>query len=305
MVKKRLKNPIFLFYLLVGYVIIQFSWWLFLIFSLYEKTYDNPDELRQKTWMLIGEGSVFFILLILGVVMIRKAFKKEKKLNEIQENFLQSVSHELKTPISSVGLYLQTLQKHQLDQSKREDIYQRSLDEIERLNHLISDILTARNIESDNYYFNKESFDIGEHLQSTLNRFKDTILKNRTVEFNIEHVSHPLDKSAFDGIIYNLVENAIKYSPENSKIGFDLIANTSGFTFRITDEGQGIPNELKKRVFDKFYRAENESTRKTKGTGLGMYIVRFLVEGQGGKISLKDNKPTGLIVEIEFSNKHE
>lgn len=305
MVKKRLKNPIFLFYLLVGYVIIQFSWWLYLIFSLYEKTYNNPDELRQKTWMLIGEGSVFFILLILGVVMIRKAFKKEKKLNEIQENFLQSVSHELKTPISSVGLYLQTLQKHQLDQSKREDIYQRSLDEIERLNHLISDILTARNIESDNYYFNKESFNVGEHLEATLNRFKDTILKNRTVEFNIEQVNHELDKSAFDGIIYNLVENAIKYSPENSKIAFDLKAKSTGFKFSITDEGQGIPNDLKKRVFDKFYRAENESTRKTKGTGLGMYIVRFLVEGQSGKISLKDNEPCGLIVEIEFSNKHE
>lgn len=305
MANKRLKNPIFLFYLLVGYVIIQFSWWLYLIFSLYKQTYDNPAELRQKTWMLIGEGSVFFILLLVGVVMIRKAFQKEKKLNEIQENFLQSVSHELKTPIASVGLYLQTLQKHELDQSKRKDIYQRSLDEIERLNHLISDILTARNIDSDNYYFNLESVNLSQHLESTINRLRDTVLIEREIDFNIQDVTANVDISAFDSILYNLVENAVKYSPEKSKISFSLSKTSNGFKFAIADGGSGISSELKKKVFDKFYRIENETTRKSKGTGLGLYIVQFLVEGQGGKIRLLDNEPSGLIVEIEFINDNE
>lgn len=305
MVNKRLKNPIFLFYILVCYVILQFSWWLYLIFSLYKETYVNPNELSHKSWMLIGEGSVFFIILFGGAMMIRRAFKREKQLNEIQENFLQSVSHELKTPIASVGLYLQTLKKHELDFDKRNDIYQRSLIEIDRLNMLISDILTARNIDSDNYFFDKTKFDLGKHINETLDRLKESVLKEHELEFEIQNLECFLDKSAFDSIFYNLIENAIKYSPEKSKITFKLEAVSNGLKFSVSDQGKGISNEQKKLVFNKFYRTENETTRKSKGTGLGLYIVKFLVEGHGGSISLVDNKPSGLIVEIFFTNESE
>lgn len=301
MANKRLKNPIFLFYVLVGYIVLQFSWWLYLIFSLYKKTYPNPEQLNQKIWMVIGEGSVFLIILLGGAYMIRRAFKREKKVNELQENFLQSVSHELKTPISSVGLYLQTLQKRELNEEKRQDIYKRSLVEIERLNMLISDILTARNIESENYYFDFEKIDLKEFLEDTLERLKGSILQNHTINCTFESSLINADKEALNGIIYNLVENASKYAPEKSEINFGLTNRSGQVILTVSDQGKGISTEDKDLVFDKFYRVENESTRKSKGTGLGLHITKFLVEGQNGKISLKDNHPKGLTVQIEFN----
>src|SRR5690606_10704138 len=136
MVQKRLKNPTFLFYILIIYLIAQCGWWLYLIFNLYKKTY-TPSELTQKTYMLIGEGLVFLIILLGITFMIRRSLMRERAFNELQQNFLQSVSHELKTPLASIGLFIETLQKHELDASKREDIYARSMTEVNRLNHLI------------------------------------------------------------------------------------------------------------------------------------------------------------------------
>ncbi|MCB9224465.1 MAG: ATP-binding protein [Crocinitomicaceae bacterium] len=300
MVKKRFKNPIFLFYLLVGYVIIQFGWWLYLIFSLYQKIYADQSELAHKTWMLVGEGFVFLIILLGGVYMIRRALKREKEINELQQNFLQSVSHELKTPIASVGLFLETLKKHELTEEKRNDIYDRSLSEINRLNNLINDILTARNIESDNYFIDKKTISLDQYLSAKLELVRETILKDHKLILDLSPVQANLDAEALDSIFYNLLENASKYAPPGSIISI-ITKNINGKKIlQVKDEGQGIDQSTKERVFEKFYRAENESTRRSKGTGLGLYITKFLVEKQGGKILLKDNEPHGLIVEIQF-----
>ena len=118
MLRKRLKNPIFLIYILVIYVTLQFSWWLYLIFSLYNQIYTDTDKLTKKTWMLLGEGSVFFIILLIGVFVILKVFRRERELARQQENFVLSVTHELKTPIASVKLFLQTLEKRELSEEK-------------------------------------------------------------------------------------------------------------------------------------------------------------------------------------------
>jgi K+-sensing histidine kinase KdpD len=300
MVKKRLKNPLFLFYILVGYIIVQSAWWLYLIFKLYKGTYLDQDILSHKSWMLIGEGGVFMIILFGGVYSIRKAIKREKKVNNLQENFLQSVSHELKTPISSVALFLETLKKRELSDEKRNEIYDHSLMEIERLNNLISDILTARNIESDNYFINKVSLNLKEHIENRTNVLKETILKNHLVVTDLQEMILDLDREAMDGILYNLFENAAKYAPDDSTVTIKLFAAGTKNILQVIDEGDGIKAENRNDVFNKFHRVENETTRKSKGTGLGLYITKFLVEQQGGNITLKHNKPTGLIVEIQF-----
>ena len=299
MITKRLKNPLFLFYILVGYVIVQSSWWLYLIFKLYKGTYLDQELLSQKIWMLVGEGAVFMIILFGGVYSIRKAIKREKKMNNLQENFLQSVSHELKTPISSVALFLETLKKRELSDEQRNEIYDHSLMEIERLNTLISD-LTARNIESDNYFINKVPLNLKEYIENRTNVLRETILKNHSVQIDLIEMTLDLDNEAMDGIFYNLFENAAKYAPKGSAITVKLFNSDSKNILQVIDEGDGIKAENRNDVFNKFHRIENETTRKSKGTGLGLYITKFLVEQQGGKISLKDNKPNGIIVEIQF-----
>ena len=112
---KGLRNPIFLFYLLVFYVILQFVWWIYLIFSLYDQIYTEAEVLKHKAWMIIGEGSVFLLILLGGIWMIRRAFRREMEVNANQQNFLMSVTHELKSPIASVKLFLQTLKSRSLE----------------------------------------------------------------------------------------------------------------------------------------------------------------------------------------------
>lgn len=299
MEQRRLKNPTFLFYILIVYLVVQCSWWLYLIYSLYQKTY-NPAELSKKTYMLIGEGVVFLVILLGITFMIRRSLKRERAFNDLQENFLQSVSHELKTPLASIGLFIETLQKHELSDEKREDIYARSLTEVTRLNHLISDILTARNIESENYFIHKQNIQLDEYIEDKVKTLKQTLMKDFEVNLETQPISAALDKEAMDGIVYNLVENACKYSPTQSVIDIKLFKKGEKIVLQIADQGSGLDDIAKEKVFTKFYRVENETTRKSKGTGLGLYITKFLVEKQNGKIFLKDNEPNGLIAEIQF-----
>ncbi|UKN03531.1 HAMP domain-containing histidine kinase [Paracrocinitomix mangrovi] len=301
MVRKRLKNPVFLFYILVGYVIIQFSWWLFQLFGLYKKIYTHPDQLKSKTWMLLGEGLVFLIILLGGVYMIRRALKREREINELQQNFLQSVSHELKTPLASIGLFLETIRDRDLSEEKKKDACDRALSEVKRLNHLISDILTARNIDSSNYFIHKEKIDLDDYINKVVNSLKDTLMVDYTFSLSLDEITIDLDKEALDSIVYNILENASKYAPKGSKVSISLTKKSGKTILQISDEGIGLDAAAKERVFNKFYRVENEMTRKSKGTGLGLYIVKFLVETQGGKIKLLDNKPQGLTVEIQFN----
>lgn len=299
--RRYVRNPLFLFYLLVIYIVTQFSWWLYLIASLYGKIYTDPNLLEKKTLMLVGEGTVFVIILFGGVFMIKRAYKKESDLNKLQENFLLSVSHELKTPISSVTLFLQTLQKRDLPEAKREEIYNQSLTEIKRLESLVSNILITRSIENKNYFLNKSDIQLNELIQHTLDALQKTALKNHSVQSELESCTLSADRESFVSIITNLLQNAAKYSPAGSEIKIKLQKKNQSLELEISDQGIGIPDAKKSLAFNRFYRDENEMTRKSKGTGLGLFITKFLVEQHGGTIELKDNTPQGLRVIIKFN----
>lgn len=300
MLRKRLKNPIFLIYLLVIYVTAQFSWWLSLIFSLYNKIYVSPEKLAQKTLMLLGEGSVFFLILIIGVISILRAFKRERELTKVQENFVLSVTHELKTPISSVKLFLQTLKKRELTPEKKEEIYDRSLNEINRLDGLVNNILLARSIENNNYFLDKVNVELSAFIREKTSSLQASILKSHTLKLNLAEINLMVDKIAFESILINLLENASKYSPAESQITVTLTQDNQFVLLEVADEGNGITKDKREKVFTKFYREENEMTRQSKGTGLGLYIVKFLVKQHNGIITLKDNKPRGLVASITF-----
>ncbi len=300
MLKRRLKNPIFLIYLLVFYITVQFSWWLYLIFTLYNKIYTEEEILLLKTWMLLGEGSVFFLILIVGILFILRAFKREKQLIKQQENFVLSVTHELKTPISSIKLFLQTLKKRTLDPNKQIEIYDQSLGEINRLDNLVSNILITRNIQNKNYFLNKVEIDLDAFILEKLTSLSSGILKNHTLKSDLKNIRLAVDKIAFESILVNILENAVKYSPKGGKIEVYLNQNDTFVNLEIRDEGPGISKSDHIKVFSQFFRKENEMTRKSKGTGLGLYITKFLVEEHNGEINLSENDPTGLIVSIRF-----
>jgi len=318
---KKHSRPFIIFYLLVAYVFIQFGWWVYHISDLNKEVYNlrteilklqdlNSSEflfkekaleekLAKRMWMVIGEGTVFLILLILGVYITQRAFKKEVALSHQQKNFLLSVTHELKSPLASIKLHLQTLLKRNLDKNTSEEIISNAINDTERLTNLVENILLSTQIDSSSYPIQKERINLSGLISDFLSKATDDPNTNHQLASTIEpDIYLNADKMSWVSILSNLLENASKYSPDNSTITINLTKSNNTINLSISDEGDGIADEEKPNIFKKFYRIEKEETRRSKGTGLGLYIVKYLVEKHNGHISVKDNTSTGSIFEV-------
>lgn len=260
------------------------------------------EKLRARWIMITGEGSVFVGLLLLGIIQIRKTFIKEAALAQQQNNFLLSVTHELKSPIASAKLQLQTLEKRELNRNKQKEIIANAISDTERLNNLVENILLAAKIENSVYTVYKELVNLSQFLTEGLKQTINSFHYKRKIELRIEpDIMLGIDRTSFPSIILNLFENAVKYSTEDSIIIVELKSQGDKVVLRVIDEGIGIDQKEKTHIFQKFYRIGNEETRKTKGTGLGLYITDYLVKQHEGSISVKSNTPKGSIFEITFN----
>jgi len=317
-------RPLFWFYLLVTYVVIQFAWWTYLMVELNNENYHHRTELNvlkgeslnevvlngnllneklHKRWIMIaGEGTVFVTLLLFGIFQIRKTFNKESELAQQQKNFLLSITHELKSPIASAKLQLQTLQKHELPRDKQKEIISNAIHDTDRLNNLVENILIAAKIDNSVYTLHKEKVNISELITESITQTIVSFKYKQKIVLDIESsIFMDIDRSSFPSIFLNLFENAIKYSNENSTITTRLKKQDQKIILAVADDGIGISDLEKKNIFKKFYRVGNEETRKTKGTGLGLYIVNYLVEQHQGTITVKNNSPKGSIFEVAFN----
>ncbi len=319
----KLSRPLFWFYLLVAYVLIQFIWWGLLMVELNNEIYRLKTEVNllqgasaeeiinegnllnaklQKRWIMIaGEGIVFLGVLILGIFQVRKTFRKEKLLSLQQNNFLLSVTHELKSPIASTKLQLQTLQKRDLDRAKTLEILGNAISDTDRLNNLVENILLAAKIDNSTYPLFKEEYDLSKYIAEGMQQTISSFNYKQRIQLDIEPgIFMKIDRTNFPSIILNLLENAVKYSDPDSTIRLTLKKKNADIVLSVSDEGHGIPADEKKKIFQKFYRIGNEETRKTKGTGLGLYIVDYLVEQHNGSITVKNNSPRGSVFEVVF-----
>jgi signal transduction histidine kinase len=257
----------------------------------------------HKRWLMIaGEGTVFALILGLGIYRTRNTFKKEFELSKQQKNFMLSITHELKSPIASARLQIETLLKRQLPQEKQEFVLNQALQETERLDALVEKILLANRIESSAYLIQKEHLNLSELCQKIIDNLKVSLLKNNTINTQIKKDIKVFgDEMAFTSIITNLLDNASKYSNQQSTIELILYKNNDIVTLSVKDEGIGITPADEVIVFNKFYRAGNEETRNTKGTGLGLYIVKNLVKMHQGTIKITSNKPKGTIFTMQLN----
>jgi two-component system phosphate regulon sensor histidine kinase PhoR len=318
-------RPLLGFYILVIYVVLQFSWWSFLMFSLNNELYglktelnilktsspteatvqgnDLQKKLHARWAMIIGEGTVFFVLLVSGIIITRSSFKKENDLNLQQNNFILSITHELRSPLASARLQIETLALRELCRDKQKEIIQGALNDIDRLNALVENILIAARIEDRKFRIHKEKTDIGELITTLIPKTQFEIRDKRIIQLNLQPgVFAHIDRFSFPSIIINLYENAVKYSSPGTTIGISLKETNDKVTLLVSDEGIGISEADKKLIFKKFYRTGNEETRTAKGTGLGLYIVKYLSQLHGGTISVRDNSPKGSIFELVLSD---
>lgn len=292
-----MKRTSILFYLLSFYVLLQFAWWGFHLIQLTEVAHAETGTGTKRIFMIVGEGMVFLLILIVGIWKIRSSVKKELQLSHNQNNFLLSVTHELKTPIASNKLYLQTVLKRELDPEKRNDLIAKALSENLRLEKMIDNILNASRLENRKLVVHKEEVELSSFLTSLVERFRKSFPEAQLVADIQPNVNAQIDPFIFETIINNLIENAIKYSHANGPITIQLVQKEKIY-IRVIDCGPGVAIKEQKEIFKKFYRAGNEETRNQKGTGLGLFIAVEFTRLHSGQLKYSANQPKGSIFEL-------
>ena len=319
MKNKRLKITTLVFWFWLLYIIAVLVWWFIALqqqnglmkeLKTQELRQDDPAynsklgqiklEYQRKTTAFIGEGSTFLLLIVVGAVFVYRSVRRQLKLQHQQQNFMMAVTHELKTPIAVTKLNLETLQRYHLDEEKKQKVISAALQETNRLNTLATNILVSSQLEVDSYHLSKEEVDFSTLILASAKDFQ-----NRFPERKWQVLVQPaiLIKGDFlllQMLINNLIENAIKYSPKQGLLTVELKKEGAQVLLLVKDEGVGISNEEKKKVFKKFYRIGSEATRTTQGTGLGLYLCKKIVDDHAALISVTDNLPTGSIFTIKF-----
>lgn len=317
--RRKLRIATIVYWILLFYIIAALVWWSFSLLqqnreihelkkaavsvssaNYAQQTQDIEEQQRRGVYKYIGEAGVVLLLIFVGAVFIYRSVRRQFRLQQQQQNFVMAITHELKTPIAVSRLNLETLQKHQLEEERRKKLLQTTLQETLRLDTLINNILISSQLEGNAYRFSKEELDFSDLVRDVVKGFTSRY-PDRQVKCAIEeNVDIEGDAMLLKLLLSNLLENANKYSPKDKPIDLHLNETEKGLCLVVMDEGTGIPEEERKAVFEKFYRIGNEQTRKTQGTGLGLYICQKIVKDHGGDISVKDNPPSGSKFIVQF-----
>ena len=320
---KKLRRATIFFWILLLYIVAALVWWFVSLErqntamyalkkeELTNSAYDTSssqfknaigiveDQQRRNTIKYILEGVFFLLIIIIGAILMYRLVLRQFKVQQQQQNFMMAITHELKTPISVARLNLETLQRHVLNEEKQKKLLQSSLQETMRLDTLINNILVLSQIDAGSYPSSKEEIDFSDLALDVLQQFKNRYPEKKLttdIEADADLVGDPI---LLKLLVSNLLENANKYSDKCAPITCRL-QKGNRINFQVIDEGAGITEEEKKNIFQKFYRIGNEQTRKTQGTGLGLYLCKKIAAYHGADIFVTDNQPRGSIFTVQF-----
>jgi two-component system sensor histidine kinase CiaH len=320
LLKRKLAIATTVYWFLLLYIIAALVFWFFSLmhqnqqmshFKLMQLKADDPaflskvsvitDEERKKEFQYIGEGSIFLALILVCAGFLYRSVRRQFKMAQQQQNFMMAITHELKTPIAVAKLNLETLLKHKLDDSKQQKIIQMTLQETNRLNALTNNILISSQLEGEGYHSAKEELNLSLITQNCIDDFR---IRFPEVKWQLDiepELSITGDALLLQILINNLIDNAIKYSSKSATISIILKQANGTINLSVMDEGPGIPDEEKSKIFERFYRIGNESVRKTKGTGLGLYLCKKIAHDHNAYISVTNLSPTGSNFTIHFA----
>ena len=265
-----------------------------------EENFKIENDSKRNTDKYIAEGVTFLILIFIGAFFVYRSTSKQFRVQLQQQNFMMAITHELKTPISVAMLNLETLQKYQLDAEKQKKLIRMTLQETARLDTLINNILVSSQLEGGGYASSKEELDFSSLFKDCVKEAKTRYPERNFIE-NIEpEIEIAGDPLLLQLLISNLIENAVKYSPKEKPIICKLNRSGKDVLMNIIDEGIGIADTEKTKIFEKFYRTGSESTRKTQGTGLGLYLCSKIAGDHNADISVTNNIPSGTNFAIHF-----
>jgi signal transduction histidine kinase len=310
----------------ITYILLALTWWTILLYDRTNALFEQQLEMRtlqdryqlpelahlpeeaqlmaahqRQRRMILGESIFILVSILVGIWLMLRGLWQEIRINRQRRNFLLSITHELKTPLAAIQLVFDTLLRRELNPDQLRQIALTGKKETGRLGDTLSNLLLAARLGS-RYV---------PHLES---RPLDTTLRIWAEDFRAQYPGLPLEMSihktltsevrldwrGLETALRNLVDNAVKYAGIHTPIHIQVDQREQTLLMRISDEGPGIADHEKRKVFGMFYRPGDEEKRHSQGSGLGLYIVQQIIEASGGQVRLTDHHPRGCIFTIEL-----
>ncbi len=288
--RRSLKFPITVgVTMIVTLVVLIVGWILLAVFGATRESQNAPVY-----WTVLTVGTALFVLLLVGVVIYLVLSIKAVNLNRRQSNFVDSVTHELKSPIASLKLYLQTMGMRHVNEAERKGFVKFMLEDVERLDTLITHLLAVGTIAQDAATKEIEAVQLDELVreisESVCARHQQ---ESEVVQLELVPCVVQSNRVDLDMIIRNLVDNAVKYAGESPRVNVQLTSTPQHAILQVSDNGNGIPRHMRRKIFGRFVRLGSELERERPGTGLGLYIVSTLVRSMGGEVEVTDSRDGG------------
>ena len=279
------------------------------------KALKNSETITEEINILLPEERIFRIQVspikndenLLGAVLVLRDVTEIRQLENMRRDFVSNVSHELKTPLTSIKGYIETLLASEIKQEQAESFMKVINEEANRLERLISDLLDLSKIESDSEFFDMQQVDLREVIKDAI-----AVLENKADKKNINlqfsYEQEPLfltgDRDQLVRLVINLVDNAIKYTPNRGKVLLKAQEKNRKIELVVKDNGIGIPESDLSRIFERFYRVDKARSRKAGGTGLGLSIVKHILKQHDGEIDVESEQEQGtkFIISLRKNN---
>ncbi len=318
---KKLKA---LFHPIAIFVLAQISWGLFMFvwirwYVLQGQEFENlmkamgPAYLSHSvSTVILVQGCVLMGLILIGMYLMFLAFRRQSALNRLQRNILDSVTHELKTPLASLRLHTETILMRPLSEDSRNRFLTKSIQEIERLERLIDEILLSARLDSGISESEKSQVDILSILEDCYSRVRERTGNKRLFSFYVtpkephSNFFMQANKQQIEMLFNNLLDNAVKYTRESGSVSVDVTLSPEHFKAIFSDDGCGIDKKDANKIFNKFFRSNAIQKQRVTGSGLGLFVCRTIVKNHGGHITATSpglNKGAAFHVEFERASR--
>ena len=265
----------------------------------FQKVRRIEAETNLKTAQYLGEGITFLLLIVAGAIFVFRIINRQLIQSQQQQNFMMTITHELKTPIAITKLNLETMQKRKLESEQQQKLIRSTIQEANRLNALCNNMLLLSQIDSGGYTLTSERLDLGTLANDCAEDFMIRFPSRKIETYFDGEVIISGDKLLLQLAVNNLLDNAIKYSGKDDVILLKVFRENKLIKLQVIDEGQGITSEENNKIFEKYFRG---AQRQMKGTGLGLYLTKEIVRQHHGDISMTNNIPHGCNFEIRLKS---
>jgi len=296
---KALFHPIFIFIgVQVAWIVLMAVW-----INWYLKNSRKFQEFAQKirpdlfadefNWLILLEGCLLMLIIFAGVYIIFVYWNKQARLNRLQSNFVSSVSHELKSPLASIQLYLETMKYQEVSKQETADFVEMMLLDTERLGSLINNILESSKYDPKDMQLRFQPVKVGTFLGEVVaglrRQFEE---RNCKVDLEVEEDCElSLDTRAMQMVFNNLIGNALRYSPIGAPLAIRVHKNKKFCEIDFIDQGMGLRKKDLKKIFRKFYRVTYQQSQNIEGAGLGLFISREIVRTHKGQMRVSSEGP--------------